>query len=280
MQHERVESTTALRFRRSESINFSTMKSALSVSVDRLEEILGNVKTWGKEHNVQVIQGWLGNKVGIPLVVFVDEDGDGSYERFLMMLERLGGKVLICDVTRLDQKALEDCMEKKQWAGDKDGSDLIQKYEANIGQIAMIEFIGLIESPRMLLDYPLPAEWHSVIYKVSERQNGFREDDPEIEGLARLVANSESFHRARNQDQREYIAKKVLTGQEKARNRDDLLEIVQVASAIYETELKPQLEVKLLRDIRTFGEQGLKADEIALKVGLPVRRVRSLIRGS
>jgi hypothetical protein len=238
-----------------------------------METVLEKVKAWCDQKQVQLIQGYLEDKDTTPIIRF-DEEGADGLEEFFSALSRLKAQVLVVNLTRLTR---DDWQAKIEESRDGEELDVIKKCEAKVGHIAALRFRGLVESPTMILKHDISADWFPLIYGETHEGDKRGDHDAEVEEIARQVAQDPSFHRAKNREQREHVTKKILASNRGAKGLG-LERIVNQTSAIYETELKPQLEATLLEQITTLRKKGLKLEKIATRVGLSVQEVKSLVR--
>jgi len=262
------------------------MSGRLDLSLDNIPDQVGQ---WCASVGVVLIPGSVPEN-GPRQIIKVSADAQ-SFGGVLAAATTLRPSVVALNITRLDQEAYEARLAAAAECDDKDLAVELAGHKEAVGHVMWVNVGILTEAPCLVLDWVQEASW-ADLFPADEGEPGdddFVDDeepseaeDPEyqreVQGLARELAESSDFARARNRDQRVYVARKVL-GERVREAGLDLSDVIAEATAVFEVEIKPKAAAVLLQEAQSLRKQGLTMAQISEKLGMPASRIQVLLRG-
>ncbi len=258
--------------------------------MDELEQALEAAIAQLEKHGITVVQGSLEDTDRFPLVSLdVAEDPNDGCEEFLKLVSSLEVRVVVVERTSLDQADLDEAMrilEENEEATAEDEARVrteLKKCQSKVNQLNSFRLLAIGVSPPIMYSLEYFAPWNELVYSTSEvlesepqRDRSRTISKKERTSLARQLAENSEFQKARRQDAREFVARRVL-GSKADELRLQLSSIVWEAQNIFDIDIRPGLDAKLRERAVALLKQGKSHSAVAIECGMTRPRLTSLL---
>jgi len=252
-----------------------------------LDGIVDQVTRWCATADVVLLSGEVPDQGPRQIIKVVS-----SVDKFFEVLEgasRLRPSVATIQFERLGEEVFQDALADNEADPDDATESDLEEYREAIGHLLWVNVTILTENPQLILDWSEQAPWadpflneDAVAEDDLESEEESTSEEPEHEEHVRAFANelaeSADFALAKNNEQRTYVAKKVLSGRAHAEGVE-LSEVLPQATAIYEVEVKPRNESSLIQRAQSLRREGFTIAQISEKLAVPAKRLHGLLRG-
>jgi len=259
----------------------------IAQATDPLEQDLETITTWCATHQLQLVHGYFAHSDAIP-VVHCNEDSDRELASYLETARALGAKAVIANVTRLtedDWRSTIDQLDRGRPPAQSRELAELKSCQNRVGHISALEVCVVTGPPTLLLRRDRYAKWFDLVYASDEHDADLRGGIPvsaemqrRVESIARKVASDAAFQRAKNENQRHYIASRIFDSDGNCQGVE-FWRVAREAEMILDSEVRPRLEEELSRRVRTLRSDGCTQQQIASELGVSLHKVR-LVLGS
>ena len=246
------------------------------MATDILKGILDKIEGWCSQNDISIFYGEIDENKATEVTWMSPNNSD--WEKYLNVLKNIESKILILTIRKNDfddtDEQIYDYLETLEVDEQKDYKSALATIKKNKGQIAY--FILTFFNGNVSYRYQQQSEWIDEYQTVYEAY-GFDDDDDdneidedrltedEIEEAARKIISDKKYLEAKDRFERSRIAN-TLTSKDSIENLNDTYRISGKAEEIFETEIKPQQEAALRKQILELKAKGLKKVEISSKL--------------
>lgn len=208
-----------------------------------------------------------------------------DWRRFLEAAQALGAKVIYIDSLKFTEEEIEEALLEQEedsanetLAWIRDHNQQVERFKRYVDLTAAVQ-IGFAANG-LFHSYARTTPWYDRFTELEEEKRP-RELDEEkaipyeaIKPWVEKLANHPRFGSLKTWDQRCYLLRKL------AEDEYDNLpveQVVQQAETMFEVDLRPEEEHRLLEQVQELRKQKLSIVAIAGKLDLPRERARMLI---
>ncbi len=246
----------------------------LEMRPDNLEPLYEAAKSIAAGYQLKVVPGWLSENRFAPQVNW-QFDGTRSVQDFLEFAASQKSGFVVVDPIRVNRSDVEA-------AFDRPNADSLRdkmKLSTRVGQLALLRLMFVSPSPATIHSLEVLSEWYALVFPEELRPGSMINDltAEEMGEAADRLARDPRFHEASSRTQREYVARKIFAAELRHDELYPLDEIVQQASQIFESEIRPEAEAKLADEAQRLFEEGVSRGDIARRLNLSLFRLSRLI---
>jgi hypothetical protein len=258
--------------------------------MDELEQALEVAIAQLGAHGITVVHGSLEESDRFPVVSLdLAEDPNDGCEDFLKLVKSLEVRVVVVERTLLDQADLDEAsriLEENEEATAEDEARVraeLKKCQSKVNQLNSFRLLAIGVLPPIMYSLEYFAPWNELVYSTNEVLT--TEPEPshsrsisktERARLARQLAENPDFQKARRQDAREFVARRVF-GSKADELRLQLPSIVWEAQNIFDIDIRPGLEAKLREKALALLKAGKSHSAVAIECGMTRPRLTSLL---
>ena len=255
---------------------------------DLLQKMLDDAVATCSRLNIAVVKGWVESPDPEGTVIHCDPET--TSEEFIQIAAALRCPMVVIETSRLEQADWNRASAIVERSDTNHEHELAAALRESI--LTARDFIGQLASVSLAIFPPGMARieltqstmWSDDLFgllnvedendaDLDEPDDG-GEDDEASEAMARSLALSAAFQKAKTAAAREFEARKFIrsndsSGQMFARSR----EIAQLAKSIFEGEIRSQQEAQTRAKAKEMLEAGMPKSEVAEKLGLTMREL-------
>ncbi len=259
---------------------------------DQLQNLLDEAVAACSRLAIAVVRGWVEPPEQEESVIHCDPQT--ATEDFIQMAATLKCPIVVVDVSRLEQadwdraSAILEELDSHQEGGPSAAQrESILNARDCVGQLASVS-LTIFPSGVPRIELTKSTVWCDDLFGLLEDEEDIGadldepgddgEDDEVSEAMARALALSPAFQRAKTAAAREFEARKFIRANEPAgRVSVQSGEVAQLAKSIFEGEIRPQLEAQARARARELLDAGMPKGEVAEKLSLTKRELERLL---
>src|SRR2546422_438314 len=238
-----------------------------------LEPRVRQALAWLEKNGMDVFWGRVQGENGFLRAVW-DEDIVPDVESFLALAKRNEARIVFVDCTVCRRSDLSD---ETTSSDSEELQELLSKLAGHDGELAEVTLSWVAE--RTLFQFAFGASWaQDYVAALEHLDSGEDEDseedneeddldDAEVERQAEILASDPMFKSAPSAKKQAYVARKVLDDAVTA-NRELFEAVVERAKIIFDLEVKPEEERRLIDKVEELRQQGVTRAEIARRLGI------------